>query len=268
MPTRRITVTISLDQYAHQYVQFEDERTRPVRDLLAAVPNTPIRTAIDIGCGPGNSTEALLARAPDATVHGIDASPDMIAAARKRLPALRFDIADISTWDDPGGYDLILANAVLQWVPAHDTLFPKLVGRLAPGGHLAVQMPDNLDEPAHRLMRDIAADGPWADKLASAARTERFDARRYYTLLSPLCSRVDVWRTTYHHPLRGGADAVVEWFKGSALRPFLAALDERERGAFIARYRDAVAGPNGYPALDDGTVLLPFPRLFIIATRK
>lgn len=249
-----------------QYVQFEDERTRPVRDLLAVVPPTPIRTAIDLGCGPGNSTEALAARAPAATIRGLDTSADMIEAARKRLPRIRFDVADIATWDEPASYDLILSNATLQWLPAHDTLFPKLVGKLAPGGHLAVQMPDNLDEPAHRLMRDIAAAGPWADKLRGAGRTERFDPRRYYALLTPLCSRVDVWRTTYYHPLRGGADAVVEWFKGSGLRPFLAALNEGEREAFLAQYRDAVA--LGYPAQDDGTVLLPFPRLFIVATRK
>lgn len=254
------------DQYAKQYVQFEDERTRPVRDLLAAVPQTPIRTAVDIGCGPGNSTEALMARAPGATIRGLDASADMIEAARKRLPGLRFETADIAAWDEPGTYDVILANAVLQWLPAHETLFPKLVGKLAPGGHLAVQMPDNLDEPAHRLMREVAATGPWAEKLKGVERTERFDARHYYALLSPLCSRVDVWRTTYYHPLRGGADAVVEWFKGSALRPFLAALDDDERSAFLARYREAIA--VGYPALDDGTVLLPFPRLFIVATRR
>lgn len=155
---------------------------------------------------------------------------------------------------------------MLRWLPAHEMLFPTLVGKLAPGGHLAVQMPDNLDEPAHRRMREVAATGPWAAKLKGVERTERFDARRYYALLSPLCSRVDVWRTTYYHPLRGGADAVVEWFKGSALRPFLAALDDDERSAFLARYREEVA--VGYPALDDGTVLLPFPRLFIVATRK
>jgi trans-aconitate 2-methyltransferase len=259
-------VTHPFDQSAQQYVQFEDERTRPVRDLLAAVPQTPLHTAIDLGCGPGNSTQALAARAPDAAIRGLDASTDMIEAARKRLPAIRFDVADIAQWDEPGAYDLILSNAVLQWLPAHETLFPRLVRKLSPGGHLAVQMPDNLDEPAHRLMREVAAGGPWADKLKGAARTERHDARYYYALLSPLCSRVDVWRTTYYHPLRGGADAVVEWFKGSALRPFLAALDEGERDTFLARYRDAVA--LGYPALEDGTVLLPFPRLFIVATRK
>jgi trans-aconitate 2-methyltransferase len=247
-------------------VQFEDERTRPVRDLLAAVPQTPIHIAIDIGCGPANSTEALMARAPGAAVRGIDASADMIQAARKRLPEVRFDVADIAAWDEPGAYDLMLANAVLQWLPAHETLFPKLLGKLAAGGHLAVQMPDNLDEPAHRLLREVAAAGPWADKLKGVERTERFDARRYYEMLSPLCSRVDVWRTTYYHPLGGGADAVVEWFKGSALRPFLAPLDADEQPAFLARYREAIA--TAYPALDDGTVLLPFPRLFIVATRK
>ncbi|WP_206957935.1 trans-aconitate 2-methyltransferase [Trinickia acidisoli] len=259
-------MTHSLDPYAKQYVQFEDERTRPVRDLLAAVPQTSIRTAIDVGCGPGNSTEALMVRAPLAAVRGLDASADMIEAARKRLPNIRFDVADVTAWDEPGAYDLMLSNAVLQWVPSHETLFPTLVGKLAHGGHLAVQMPDNLDEPAHRAMREVAAAGPWAEKLKSAARTERFDARHYYALLSPLCSRVDVWRTTYYHPLRGGANAVVEWFKGSALRPFLAALNDGERGAFLERYRDAVA--LGYPSLADGTVLLPFPRLFIVATRK
>jgi trans-aconitate 2-methyltransferase len=115
-------------------------------------------------------------------------------------------------------------------------------------------------------MREVAAAGPWAEKLKGVERTERFDPRRYYAMLSPLCTRVDVWRTTYYHPLRGGADAVVAWLKGTGLRPFLAALNDDERGAFLTRYRDAIA--LAYPAQEDGTVLLPFPRLFIVATRK
>ncbi|NIE68705.1 trans-aconitate 2-methyltransferase [Burkholderia sp. Ax-1719] len=259
------------DGYAKQYVQFESERTRPVRDLLAAVPATPVTHAIDIGCGPGNSTERLIARVPEAHISGLDASADMLDAARQRLPQIDFTLADIAQWsasaqDEAPHYDLMLANAVLQWLPDHDTLFPQLVRRLAPGGHLAIQMPDNLDEPAHRLLREIAANGPWASRLANTARTERYDARHYYALLAPLCSRVDVWRTTYYHALAGGADAVVEWFKGSALRPFLAALgNDEERAAFTARYREAIA--QAYPALADGTVLLPFPRLFIVATK-
>lgn len=252
---------------AQQYVAFEDERTCPVRDLLGAVPRTEARAVVDLGCGPGNSTEVLAARFPGAVVTGLDSSADMIEAARKRLPTLRFEQASVETWDEPGPFDAILANAVLHWIPDHATLLPRLVGRLASGGSLAVQMPDNLDEPAHRLIREVAADGPWAGKLAAAAgvRTTMQRASWYYGLLRPSCARVDVWRTTYHHVLAGGADAVVEWFKGSGLRPFLAPLDAAEQAAYLDRYRTAVA--HAYPALSDGTVLLPFPRLFIVATR-
>lgn len=258
-------MTATTDWQAKQYVLFENERTRPVRDLLAAVPATDVRMAVDLGCGPGNSTEVLAAHAPGATISGLDSSSDMIAAARKRLPQLQFDTGDVATWDAAGPYDLILANAVLQWVPDHERLLPSLVTRLAPGGSLAVQTPDNLDEPAHRLLREVAAQGPWARQLEGAERTMRHGARWYYGLLRPLCARVDVWRTVYHHPLAGGADAVVEWFKGSALRPFLAKLDAAEQAAFLRQYRDEIAA--AYPAFEDGTVLLPFPRLFIVATR-
>ncbi|WP_150644736.1 methyltransferase domain-containing protein, partial [Pseudomonas fluorescens] len=144
---------------AKQYVAFEDERTRPARDLLAAVPTVQAHSVIDIGCGPGNSTELLAARFPNAVVRGLDSSPDMIEAARKRLPNVQFDTVAIERWDEPGPFDVILANAVLQWVPDHSTLLPSLVARLAPGGSLAIQMPDNLDQPAHRLMRETAAQG-------------------------------------------------------------------------------------------------------------
>jgi trans-aconitate 2-methyltransferase len=252
---------------AAQYTAFERERTRPVRDLLAGVPTRDVRTAVDIGCGPGNSTELLVARFPGATVSAIDNSPDMLAAARKRLPNVRFDEVDIEHWDDPGPFDLILANAVLQWIPDHRRVLANLVAKLAEGGTLAVQMPDNLDEPAHRSMREVAAEAPWAAKLANASRSReaRHDETWYYALLYELCSNVDVWRTTYHHRLEGGASGVVEWFKGSGLRPFLDPLDATEREDYLARYTNAIA--NAYPALADGSVLLPFPRLFIVATR-
>lgn len=252
---------------ATQYVKFEDERTRPARDLLAAVPMRDARSAVDLGCGPGNSTELLAAQFPGAAVAGLDSSPAMVSAARERLPHLRFETAGIEDWDDPGPFDVILANAVLHWLPDHARLLPRLVGKLAPGGSLAVQMPDNLEEPASRLMREVAAGGPWASRLAGAAetRTGLGSAEWYYSVLRPCCARVEVWRTTYHHPLADGADGVVEWFKGSGLRPFLAPLDDAERAAFLGQYRAAIA--RAYPALPDGTVLLPFPRLFIVATR-
>ena len=256
-----------MDWSAKQYTTFEDERTRPVRDLLAAVPGQAASAVVDLGCGPGNSTELLLRRFPDAEVTGLDSSVDMIAAAQARLPQLRFEVADISAWDAAGPFDAILANAVLQWLPDHAALLPRLLAKLAPGGSLAVQMPDNLDEPAHRLMREVAADGPWAGKLAHAAgaREAMGTPDRYYGMLRPHCARVDVWRTTYHHPLPGGAEAVVEWFKGSGLRPFLAPLGADEQAGFLTEYRGRIA--RAYAALPDGSVLLPFPRLFLVATR-
>ena len=260
---------------AKQYVAFEDERTRPVRDLLGALPPINVRSArsagpapsvIDLGCGPGNSTEVLAAFYPQAHVAGFDSSEDMIKAARARLPQIGFSVQDLQTWADPGPFDVILANAVLQWVPGHEVLLPALIAKLAPGGSLAVQMPDNLDEPAHRMMREVAAAGPWASKLAAAAqaRVPLADARWYYALLRPLCARVDLWRTTYYHSL-AGAGAVVEWFKGSGLRPYLEPLNGAERSAYLERYTAEIS--KIYVPAADGNVLLPFPRVFLAATR-
>jgi trans-aconitate 2-methyltransferase len=259
---------------AQQYLAFEDERTRPVRDLLAALPAIEARTAVDIGCGPGNSTEVLAARFPKAMVSGFDSSPDMIAAARKRLPGLRFDVLELQNWIAPAGaaspppgdsIDMLLANAVLQWLPDHAALFPALVAKLAPGGCLALQVPDNLDEPAQKLMREIAGQGPWRAKLVGAerARVPIESAEWYYRLLRARCGRVDVWRTTYYHRL-ADANAIVEWFKGTGLRPFLDPLDPPERAAYLARYAERLA--SVYPSQSSG-VLLPFPRLFMVARR-
>jgi len=191
----------------------------------------------------------------------------MISTARRRLPQVQFAVGGIEEWNDAGPFDVILANAVLHWVSNHASLLPALVARLASGGGLAVQMPDNLDAPTHRLMREIAADGPWAPLLAAAAatRTPIASADGYYELLRPLCSKVEIWRTTYYHPLAGGAAAIVEWFKGSALVPFLEPLDAPLRAAYLERYTAAVA--RAYPTLSDGSVLLPFPRLFMVAIR-
>jgi trans-aconitate 2-methyltransferase len=254
---------------AKQYTAFEDERTRPVRDLLSGLPALGARNAVDLGCGPGNSTEVLAGRFPNARIGGIDSSGDMIAAARERLPAVDFEVVEIGAWiqgNAGDGFDVILANAVLHWVPDHAALFPALLSRLAPGGSLAAQMPDNLAEPAQILMCEIAGDGPWRRKLAAAgeARVPLQSADWYYRLLRSSGARVDVWRTTYYHPLVD-ENAIVVWFKGSGLRPFLDPLEAGERSAYLARYTAAVRA--AYAPLPDGSVLLPFPRLFIVATR-
>jgi len=248
-----------------QYTKFEAERNRPIHDLLGSLPNSYADSAIDLGCGPGNSTEILQGCFPSAKVTGIDSSPDMVAAARKRMPKHSFEVGDVSTWQGQGGpFDIILSNAVLQWVPDHERLIPALCAHLGSEGSLAVQMPDNMAEPAQTLMRDIAKSGPWAAKLKEEPRTPIHGVDWYYRALRAEVASVDIWRTTYHHPL-AGAKAIVEWFKSTGLRPFIQPLDEAERAEYLARYEAAVA--KAYPALPDGTVLLPFPRLFFVATR-
>ena len=251
---------------AAQYTRFEAERNRPIHDLIAQLPMQGVRRAVDIGCGPGNSTELLMRRWPDADISGMDSSPEMVAAARERLPQVPFEVADAGAWRATGpAPDLLFSNAVFQWVPDHARLLPALVRQLAPGGRLAVQMPDNLNEPAHLLMGEVAAQGPWASRLANVQREQRPSADWYFRVLREAGAAVDLWRTTYYHQLAGGPRAVVEWFKGSGLRPFLKPLSEQEQADYLARYEQALAG--AYPMLPDGTVLLPFPRLFFIAQR-
>ena len=247
---------------ATQYSRFEDERTRPSRDLVAAIPRDTAAYAVDLGCGPGNSTQVLAARYPDATILGIDSADDMVRAARERLPDVAFEVADIASWCADRPVDVILANASLQWLPDHAQLYPQLLAQLTDGGCLAVQTPDNLGEPPHRVAQSLAASPRWSARIGHVQHPDRHDAAWYHALLTPLCNRVDIWRTTYFHPLADHA-AVVEWFKGSALGPYLAPLDDTERSEFLDAYRDGIT--RAMPAQADGTVLLPFPRLFVVA---
>jgi len=254
------------DWSAEQYLMFEDERTRPARDLLAQVPIQDARKVADIGCGPGNSTALLVARWPQASVIGVDTSADMLKQARERLPAHKFVEANVAHWALPAGTDVVFANAVFQWVPDHLKQLKRLLGGLAQGGVLAVQMPDNLDEPSHLVMREVAMLEPWRAQLAKAA--EQRDALpkpgAYYDALRPLCSRLEIWHTIYNHAL-DDATAIVEWVKGTGLRPFLDPLDQPERKAYLAAYTARIAA--AYPPQIDGKVLLRFPRIFIVAIK-
>lgn len=248
------------------YRRFESERTRPAIELLARVPLDDARCVVDLGCGPGNSTELLAARWPQAKVVGIDSSEAMLDSARERLPHLHFERADVAGWQPARAPDLIFANAVLQWVPGHEALFPRLFALLAPGGVLAVQMPDNLDEPSHRAMRDLAALPPWSQWLADTAalREKPLAAAAYYDLLAPQAASVDIWHTLYRHPM-DSPEAIVDWLRSTGLRVFVDPLPEDPRAGYLSAYRARIDA--AYPARSDGRRLLGFPRLFIVARR-
>src|SRR5437870_1391161 len=235
------------DWNARQYLKFEDERTRPPRDLLAQVPLKSPRRVIDLGCGPGNSTALLLERYPQAQLIGLDSSPDMLCQARERLPNCEFAQADLADWSPQERTDLLFANAVFQWVPDHPAVLQRFLRALPEGGVLAVQMPDNTEEPALALMQEVAGKGPFAGHpaLEHAARGHLPSPQHYYDLLRPLCSRIDIWHTVYNHVM-AGPTGIVEWFKGSALRPFLSALDDDARARFLADYAEQIA--EAYPA--------------------
>lgn len=254
------------DWSASQYLKFEDERTRPARDLLAQIPLASARKVYDLGCGPGNSTELLVERYPDAEVTGIDSSDDMLRQARERLPRCRFVQADLTDWHAPDDADILYSNATFQWVRDHLSVLKRLLVALKSGGVLAVQMPDNTNEPSHVWMREVANEPQWRGLIAPAAlaREDLPSPEDYYNALRPLCPRLDIWHTHYQHAL-AGPGAVTEWFKGTALRPFIDPLTPEQRQAFLQAYTARIAA--AYPARYDGKVLLRFPRLFIVAYR-
>ncbi|MCX5497177.1 trans-aconitate 2-methyltransferase [Kaistia dalseonensis] len=251
---------------ASQYLKFEDERTRPARDLLAQVPLTAPKTVIDLGCGPGNSTELLAARWPAAELTGLDSDPDMLETARKRLPDHRFIAADLANWMPEAPVDVLFANAVFQWIPNHLEVLVRLLGTLSSGGALAVQMPDNLGEPTHLLMEEVAHSGPWASAFAGQSLRRRAlpAPSAYFDALHAASARVDVWHTVYNHPLADAA-AIVEWVKGTGLRPYLDRVPTHLRAEFLAAYTARIAAT--YPPMADGRVLLRFPRIFVLAVR-
>jgi trans-aconitate 2-methyltransferase len=252
------------DWSAAQYLKFEDQRTRPASDLAAQIPLQEPRKVYDLGCGPGNSTEVLRRRFPKASITGVDSSPDMLKQARKRLQDMTFIEADLKVWTPPSDAEVFYSNATFQWVPNHIPVLQRLLLALPEGGALAVQMPDNFTEPSHSAMRDVAANGPWAAKLSNAPRDVLPPVSAYYDALRPHARHVDVWHTHYQHPL-DGAEAIADWFKGTALRPFLDPLSEPERADYLAQYKARLN--KAYPPRCDGKSLLRFPRLFMVAVR-
>jgi trans-aconitate 2-methyltransferase len=247
------------------YLKFGGERTRAAADLLARTPLPSPKRIVDLGCGPGNSTALILSRYSSAEVLGVDSSEEMLAQARKSLPNARFEAGNFETWSPREAPDLIYTNAALHWALDPLDVTTRLFRSLAGAGVLALQVPQNFDKPSHVEMRAAAMDGPWAPKLESVFQPRRLGASDYARALAPLGADLDVWSTAYLH-IFDGADPVLKWISGSALRPYLARLDEHERAGFEANL--AARLRKAYPPERDGRTYFPFHRLFVIATKR
>ncbi|MDR2984373.1 MAG: trans-aconitate 2-methyltransferase [Nocardiopsaceae bacterium] len=253
-----------------RYRQFGAERSRPFHELVARVGVTEPGFVADLGCGPGELTAGLCERWPTAEVLGVDNSAEMIAAAGKVVAGLqdglrrrlRFELADVSDWKPARPVDVVVSNAMLQWLPEHEKLLSRWAGYLAPGGWLAFAVPGNFDEPTHRLLRELAALPRWRDPLAGVAfNRQAADPAEYLDLLAREGCAVDAWETTYLQVLEGD-DPVLRWYKGTGLRPVIAALDDGQATEFMAEYGALLA--EHYPRRPYGTVL-PFRRVFVVA---
>jgi trans-aconitate 2-methyltransferase len=248
-----------------QYLEFAGPRLRPALDLLDRIPLAAPAVVYDLGCGAGNVTRLLRERWPEAEVTGVDGSPAMLAAAAGVASGIRWVQADLRDWTPPRPADLLFSNAALHWLDDHAARFPRLLAAVAPGGVLAVQMPRNHGAPSHTEMVAAAEAGPWRERLRPRLRPAPVGPpETYHDILAPLASRLDVWETEYLHVLEGD-NPVVEWVRGSALKPLLDALPDPERGAFLADYARRIAA--AYPRRADGRTLFPFRRLFLVAVR-
>ncbi|NDZ83118.1 trans-aconitate 2-methyltransferase [Streptomyces sp. SID10853] len=250
-----------------QYLRHADHRTRPFHDLLARIPGTPA-TIADLGCGAGNVTALLADRWPNARITGFDNSPQMLAEAQRYAgPRLGFAPADATTWTPAEPYDLLVSNALLQWVPGHADRFPDWLDALAPGATFAFQVPGNFTAPSHTILAALRESPRWKSRLSGVGdRTGAvLEPAAYLSRLTGLGCTTDIWETTYLQLLTGD-DPVLDWVKGTALRPVLTALadDEEATAAFLTEYRDLLR--EAYPPGPHGTVF-PFRRIFAVARK-
>jgi len=252
-----------------QYLQFAEERTLPCRDLVKRIELNDPGRIIDLGCGPGNSTAVISERWPGARITGLDSSSEMIAAARSSQPRNNWIVGDITAWAEANdqAFELIFSNAAMQWVGDHSSVFARLMRHVASGGAFAAQMPGNFDASAHLLMRELAASPAWRDRFPKGVREWHVhDLQFYYDVLSPHARRIDLWATEYIHVMPESG-AIVEWYRGTGLRPFLNVLGtESDRDRFTSEYGQRLR--TAYSQQADGRVLFPFRRLFMVAYRK
>ena len=254
------------DWNSELYLKFKAERTQPAHDLAARIPLRDARSILDIGCGPGNSTEVLAKRYPGARILGIDSSPEMVAAASHSHPDLEFRLCDagreLAQLDRQ--FDVVFSNACIQWIPDHPMLLRNLLGLLKKDGVLAVQVPMNHQEPVHRVIGEITARERWNKRIGKARIFHQLTPEGYFDLLAKLSPVFDIWQTTYFHRMRSHED-ILEWYRGTGLRPYLAQLSDEERPDFEREILTELR--RTYPKQENGEIIFRFPRLFFIAGR-
>ena len=244
------------------YLKFKQQRTQPAIDLVSRVRSLAPENIIDIGCGPGNSTAVLKSFFPMARLLGVDSSQNMIDKAKQAHPDIDFALGDAH--EISGGYDLIFSNACLQWIPDHKELLPELMGKLNDGGTLAVQIPCNGNEPLYRIVFEVAADPKWGFQNIALEPNGVLSSEEYFNILSACSSSFDIWETVYYHALPSH-QALLDWIKGTRLRPYLNALSKEQAALFEKEILDRAT--EAYPVMKNGTVILKFRRLFFTATK-
>ncbi|HEY9167710.1 MAG TPA: methyltransferase domain-containing protein [Candidatus Kryptonia bacterium] len=250
----------------HEYLKFAGERTRPSVDLAARIEIENPRSIIDIGCGPGNSTQVLRSRWPAAKIIGLDSSAEMIARASKDFPESEWITADVSSYSFPTKHDIVFSNAAIQWIPDHDELLPRLMDAVSSGGVFAVQVPSDAGSPLRLALLEVSARPEWNRFVAGAEKLAAYhDADYYYNILAPISSKFDLWETTYYH-LLDFHKGLVEWYKGTGMRPFLERIpDEKMKIEFQNQILNECV--KAYRIQDNGKLLYPFKRTFFIATK-
>lgn len=254
------------DWSSAQYLKFKAQRTQPAIDLAARIALEEPEEIIDIGCGPGNSTAVLRNRFSKAHIVGCDSSPDMIAAAKSAYPDLDFMLAEVpSGLNGPEGrFDVVFSNACIQWIPRHDELLPALMRLLKKDGVLAVQIPMNYDEPIHRIIGELAESGEWREKLGCPRVFHTLSQSEYFDLLGEISSDFEIWQTTYCHRMPSH-DSIMEWYKGTGLRPYIDALGETDAQDFLCEVKERVR--QEYPIQKNGEIIFRFPRFFFLARK-
>lgn len=246
------------------YLRYADIRFRAGLDLIARLPKLDYSLIYDLGCGTGHLTRILADTFPGSKVTGIDSSPEMLSEARREFPGLSWQQADIASWRPPAPPNLIYTNAALQWLPDHEALLPSLLSKLQSGGVLAMQVPRHFESPSHLGLKELVLQSEWRPTLEPLLLTPISPPEAYWRWLSPHARNLDIWETIYLQVL-DGSDPVVNFMRGTALRPFLSVLAEHEGTRFIKAFAERMAA--AYPPQANGQTLFPFRRLFVVAQR-